>query len=599
MYYSPLSIDEQNILDNFKQNIMLSNSTSNSTFLNSSEYENDRAQILDYESGETRKEMSTTRKLCFIASIVGCVLTVIVFLLLPCESNCPTNVVITTNNWMINYEKKELKGIISTVSSMNDNQFPKNLVFIFRSDKIFPQVSKKKNKNGIMSLLGPSGDVGWHEEMTNEPRSIDCSLIDCDKNGSKDCLVLDDYGQLACISGSGTWIYYTSNNNSMKQTRSDLLDFPLVLPDIDGDQVNELMMTSNGQNNTTDLIILSGATGKTIGKEKQNCIYLHKLQIDNDYTVKFICMVKENTEQQMLKPLGELYLSMTNKTMVTKKLKPPVSKINQHKFYGMRPTTTVQRTITAVQDKELIIENKGSWPRDCSVTLQLVSDKKGIKKTLYEFSGSKMYAMVPIVLSLNMSQFNKKKDNSIHGFIVKFWHWNGTESNYNVEKNRFKRSDAEDMKIKRDLKSQRSNYTNQTLSTNSSVKTKIRYLKETILLIAFNSTDNLKITNTSQSNIVQFCQKTVTSKLSDKKGKVKEDVNSMCQPDLNYQENSLLTTDIDGDGSKELISYYSTFINENNGNNDVSDKWKLRTFIQLIKLESELPKLFAGEMELI
>lgn len=65
---------------------------------------------------------------------------------------------------------------------------------------------------------------------------------------------------------------------------------------------------------------------------------------------------------------------------------------------------------------------------------------------------------------------------------------------------------------KRDAKSIKSNYTNQTNSNNNTLfKTKMRFLKETILLIVFNSTD-MRIENTSQNSIVQFCQKTVTSR---------------------------------------------------------------------------------------
>lgn len=79
----------------------------------------------------------------------------------------------------------------------------------------------------------------------------------------------------------------------------------------------------------------------------------------------------------------------------------------------------------------------------------------------------------------------------------------------------------------------------------------------------------------SQSNIVQFCR---SGKRSD-----------MCQPDLNYQENSVLITDLDQDGSQELVSYYSTFVEMENEPN----KWKLMTYVQLLRLESELPKLYA------
>lgn len=569
------------------ENIMLSTSTSNSSFLNANsaagDYSDDRIQILDCENTRTYEEpMSQTRKICFLASIVGTVLVVLVFLLLPCESNCvaPTAGFMKTRNWMRSYEKMEFKGDINTVVQV-DGPHPRNLVFLYRSDKIFPDLNtNKKNKQrsgGVVNLSGNSGEVAWSREMSNEPRSADCDLIDCDKSGTKDCLILDSVGQLSCLDANGHFIYYISNPKATKQTRKDLLDFPLILPDLDDDKVNEVMMGSpNGKANSTDLIILSGSNGKLLLKEPQNCSNIHKLQIDTDYVIKFICMVKEDTEQQILRNLTDLYTQVSKKPLNLKKLEP-VAKINQHKFYGRRPTTLAQTTITNVQDKELVIENKGAWPRESKVSIKLTSVVNGVKKTHYEYTSSKVYSMVPVPIMLNNS-----KSANIHGFVIKFWIWNGTELNYNLDKSKFKRSTD-----KRDLKAQRSNYTNQTFTNGSIYKTKVFFLKESIMLIVFNST-NMKVENVSQSNIVQFCQRS-----SGPKADKKSDNETVCQPDLNYQENSVLITDIDGDGSKELVSYYSTFLNENHSDDITADRWKLKTFIQLFKLETELPKLYA------
>lgn len=571
------------------ESIMLSNSTSNSSFLNAnSDYAetDDRIQILETDSTRTYHEpMSQTRRICFFASIVGTFLVVIVFMLLPCESNCVANTgFMKTRNWIMNYEKMEIKGDINTaVQSSGEAHHQKNLVFMYRTDKIFPDVNamkknKQKNNGGVMILSGATGEVAWTSEMTNEPKSIDCSLIDCDKSGTKDCLILDEFGQLACLNVNGHFIYYLPNQKATKQTRKDLLDFPLILPDLDNDKVNEIMMTlSNGKSNSSDLVIISGFNGKLIFKETQNCSYVHKLQIDNDFTIKYICIVKENTEQQMIRNLTDFYSKISMKPLNFKKLEP-VSKIPQHKFYGKRTTTYAQETISEIQDKKLTVANSGKWPRDSKSVITLTSQVNGVTKTLFNRTYSKVYAMVPVQLALNSSISGKKGDN-IHGFVIKLWIWNGTEVNYNLEKSRLKRSND-----KRDLKAQRSNYTNQTFT--SAYMTQVFFLKESIMLIVFNSS-NMKVENASQSNIVQFCQRTVNQK--DKRG----DGDSICQPDLSYQENSVLITDIDGDGSKELVSYYSTFINENQSGDIVGDRWKLKTYIQLFKLETELPKLYA------
>lgn len=565
------------------ENIMLSSSTSNSSFLNANgnEFSSDRIQILDCDTYERNYEpMTMTRKIVFLASLAGIFLTCVVFFLLPCESNCVARTgLMKTRNWIKSHEKMEFKGDINTlVETVSD---PKNLVFMYKSDKIFPELNTKKSKQksngGLVTLSGNTGEVSWTREMSNEPRSIDCDLIDCDKSGTKDCLLLDSVGQLSCVDSHGHFIYYVNNIKAAKAARKDLLDFPLILPDLDGDSVNEILMGSaNGKANSTDLIILSGANGKLLLKETQNsCVALHKFQIDVDYVIKYICMIREDTEQQILRNLTDLYNHVSKKPLNLKKLQP-VAKINQHKYYGRRSTTLAQTTITNVQDKELIVENKGLWPRESKTYFKLSSIVNGTRKILKEYSASKVYAMVPVPIVLNSSMNGRKHDN-IHGFVIKFWIWNGTEISYNLEKNRFKR----------DLKAQRSNYTNQTFTATSAYKTKLFFLKESIMLIVFNGT-NMKTENASQSNIAQFCQKTMPSK--EKTDKKSED--SVCQPDLSNQENSVLITDIDGDGNKELVSYYSTFINENNSEDITTDRWKLKTYIQLFKLETELPKLY-------
>lgn len=585
------------------ENIMLSTSTSNSSFLNANATgdfatdTDDRIQILDCENTRPYQEpMTQTRIICFIASIVGTVLVVIVFLLLPCESNCVANTgFMKTRNWIQTYEKMEFKGDVNTIMQP-DGSHPRNLVLLYRSDKIFPDLStnkknKQKSSGGVLTLAGNSGEIAWTREMSNEPRAIDCNLIDCDKSGTKDCLILDSVGQLSCLDGSGHLIYYILNPKATKPTRKDLLDFPLMLPDLDGDKVNEVMMgSSNGKSNSTDLIIFSGANGKLLTKEPYNCSFLHKLQIDKNYVVKFICMLKEDKEQQMFRNLTDLYSKMSKKPLDLKKLEP-AKKIVQHKFYGQRSSTSSQTTLTNIQDKQLDIANKGAWPRESKVSIKLTSKVYNVTKTLYEYEAGKVYAMVPTSFSLNSSANGRKNDN-IHGFVIKFWIWNGTEINYNLDKTRFKRSAHANRfrrsPEKRDLKAQRSNYTNQTFTGSSVYKTKLFYLKESIMLIVFNGT-NMKVENASQSNIVQFCQRTNSK---DKTAEKRSDSDSICQPDLNYQENSILITDIDGDGSKELVSYYSTFINENNSGDVTADRWKLKTFIQLFKLETELPKLY-------
>jgi hypothetical protein len=169
-----------------------------------------------------------------------------------------------------------------------------------------------------------------------------------------------------------------------------------------------------------------------------------------------------------------------------------------------------------------------------------------------------MYGMVPARISFNNIGVAAKS--VINGFVLKFWEWDphkANETDYMIHSKRHKRSPIDP----------------------PAAQTQIRFLKETVVLIVFNSTDT-KIENTSQSNVIQFCRG------------VGEQV---CQPDLNYQENSLLIADLDRDGSQELVSYYSTFVKNVDGDGPAT--WKLKTFVQLLRLEVELTKLFSIEIK--
>lgn len=198
--------------------------------------------------------------------------------------------------------------------------------------------------------------------------------------------------------------------------------------------------------------------------------------------------------------------------------------------------------------------------------------------------------MVPARLSFNNSQNPSKS--AIHGFVIKFWEWSTNETDKLLDKNimnhaknstEFNRFDTV-LRKKRswNLSDQNSNAEKKNDTTNSKdeptnlsnkiasetvLASQMRIIKETIVLIIFNSSD-IRIENTSQSNIVQFCR-------SDGR-------NEVCQPDLNYQEQSILIEDFDQDGSQELVSYYSTFVE----NENEATKWKLMTYVQLLRIEN-------------
>lgn len=130
----------------------------------------------------------------------------------------------------------------------------------------------------------------------------------------------------------------------------------------------------------------------------------------------------------------------------------------------------------------------------------------------------------------------------------------------------------------------------------ASVSSYIRYtnftahdISERIVLVSFDKFQTHNV-NVSQTDIVQIC--------------AREPIDTqvplpMCQPDLEYQEKSLMIADLDGDQSHELISYYSTFVAPESyspKNTNPYDIWRLTSVVRVIRLETELPKLFVSDI---
>lgn len=296
--------------------------------------------------------MSNSRKICFILSLLLCILPAILFLWkLPCSdpNTCPAKSErMHTFNWIRNYETVELKGAINVVQGLHRRSM--NLVFMYRGNHFFTNDDTNNHhsagtiskRNGIISLIASSGQVAWYDELVQfvEPRIIDCNLIDADLSGNKDCLIIDEYGEMSCINPiSGQWIWHLAEHTS---NTPEKLNFPLVLPDINGDRVNDLLIacTITTRNRTFNAFkLISGAKGTQIGQNFiiKNCSYIHKFQIDAQFRIFYNCIINE-TDIRKTESLQELYLQMTNQTVQLPASGTDIQK-NQHKFYGQRKDT--------------------------------------------------------------------------------------------------------------------------------------------------------------------------------------------------------------------------------------------------------------------
>ncbi|XP_055707749.1 uncharacterized protein LOC129804457 isoform X1 [Phlebotomus papatasi] len=504
-----------------------------------------------------KKGMSGGRKILFFLSIGLCIFVTVGFLwLLPCSDSATCSSgekKIKTHNWLRDYEKIELKGIINTVTGLKGRG--KNLIFMYRSDRVFAEFDENDHHtNGIISLIGRGGQVAWYDEMPEEPKSIDCTLLDVDKNGEADCLIVGQMGQLGALDPvSGEWLWHISPRigNSSK-IPEDAVDFPLILPDLDGDGVKDLLQIGPSETNQhNSLFLISGATGRILGKSYTvaECESVHKLTIDRNFRINLSCWRNESSVSYV-KSLDDLYRLWTNNALKVDALSKPET-IEQHRLLGQRKNTENQINIYPSGGKELIIENRGKCPHHCNMTVRLMDEKQNHEVLIR--NGTGIYGMVPTILSLNTTK------STLNGFIVKFWEWTPAAGEF--------------FRKRREFPEIIRNHTHSPLEP----ILRMRVLREVVLMILFNSTDT-RVINTSQNNIVQFCLEEHGEEI-------------FCQPDLNYQENSLLIADLDEDGSQELISYYTTFISSDNE----KENWRLITYVQLLRLESELAKLNDSE----
>lgn len=558
----------------------------------------DSVNILQNEKSNDR--MSPLRKALFILSILICFLTIIVFLwVLPCSELGECSVSPTHKSkrpsWENPYHDVELKGAINIVDGAVGHD--KNLIMLFRGDVVNPEHSegvRLSNDNGIILIVGNSGKVGWFIRQPRLPTDVDCSLIDVDNDGTKDCILIGKEGLFAAFNPTAGTVYWYLHNHEVNSKPFDSVDFPLIVMDIDEDGISDMLAPCSVDENKShnSLIFISGYRGSIIGQPLaiNECTSINKLQIDKDRIVSFTCKNSTSLSESLkVITFDELYKCITNKPFNSKWNNWTVTK--QHQVFGQRKETENQRNIYSVDGRKLIVENTGHCPNNCKVTVQLIDERTGKENISWEYIAPRVYGMVPATLVFNNS-INMLKHH-ISGFVLKFWQWNvspksvnrydrNTDNNYNIFNNIIDQH-IDGGKIEKSSRITRNATPGKPL--NKSENMTINRLTERVVLVTFNATD-IHIVNASQSDVIQICY----NKNND----------IICQPDLSYQENSLLISDLDGDGSQELITYLTSFmcpesavVDEFPGDDFKCDAdWKLRSTVRVVRLEAELPKLY-------
>lgn len=660
-------------------------SDANSTFCSgmNSDYDYDRhhmdaddVAILDNGEAssscksEYRKPMSSGRRYCLTASIALCFLSVFAFVwMVPCneEGICPAMVDrLKAHSWLHNYTKIEFKGGVNVVNGAR--RWEHNLVFLYRGDDFFPEFRPDNSKrNGIISLVGSTGAVAWFDEMSVEPMLIGCHLLDIDLNEQPDCLIVDKYGELSAINPvSGQW-YWRSQERSARQEAD--LEFPLILPDLNGDGVGEILTVTGSVTSSKSsdhqpkeqrncLRILSGRNGRPIGEgfKVRECDVVGQLQIDSPTSITFNC-IRNATKAVRSKTLPELFALITNKSLIGKSWKttmkyPEDNVYHHHHHQSGNPAESPKngpRNVYSLSGRELLMDNRGNCPTNCNVTLILSENRGGKVHILYNFTMSAMYGMMPMQWHLQNSAIKAaaapasvpvpgsgtRTHAAITGFVIKFWKWDNNDpmkvNNNNVHRSAIKKKDSAAFgneilakindgskmanKIHLKLKSDKMATSKPLLSGNASTirshhlteaeeilqrkprKTtnrsseggeekhfsvssyKMHSITESVILILFVGNET-RIENISHSNVVQFCRNERNAVLT-------------CQPSLANQANSVVIVDIDQDGSQELISFTSSFVQApHEGEEAVAQDWRLVTYVRLLRIQfSDLSNL--------
>ncbi|GLV43197.1 uncharacterized protein CBL_14124 [Carabus blaptoides fortunei] len=534
-----------------------------------------------------RKPMSHIRKLFFSLSILICFLTIVVFLwVLPCseDETCPSVSHQTkTSSWEKPYHGIELMGPINVVKGVTGHS--NNLVFLFRGDVINPNPIQGLQNippkgGGAICIMGETGKVAWYVPRQRLASEIDCTLLDVDNNGDTDCIMAGESGLLEAINPlSGAIQWYLHIHNTTTTTIITSVDFPRLILDVDNDHVNDLVTSCslNGSNHNI-LVIASGRVGNVLGTPHivKDCDTVHKLEIDQNF-LSYFCQKGLEIKKSFMS-LHDFYFQVFNRTMMK-------SNITIKKQHSESNSHGDQRMIYSVNGRQLIVNNQGRCPGSCSVSVQLIDQRfNRAGNVMWSYNGTDMYGMVPAKLTFKSSENNiNSLQGHVNGFILKFWQWYSTKSDRSYNRDYF----STEKIVKRNLLD---NITNLKLAwyfpvvrlkrslplvdfRNVSVTEQM--LTERVVLITFNSS-TFNIVNASQSDVKQLCAQNLER--------------MYCQPDLSLQENSVLIDDLDGDGSKELISYLSTFSGDYDEHENV--KYQLQSSIKVIRLESELPKLY-------
>lgn len=390
------------------KNYSLSDMDEFNTNVNTVESTMDNVSFLQ---SDISNKMSFPRRCAFIASILLCVFTVVIFLWgIPCSEagSCASSKwQDRTTSWELPYNEMELSGAVQVVDGAIPNT--KNLIFIYRGNHMRHVTNPINNNiNGVILIVGNSGKVGWFTPERRIPTEINCHLLDVDGDNQKDCIVTGTDGLFAALNSvSGTYQWHVHKKGY--DLKIALVDFPVLVKDLNDDNVSDLLtvVTMYPSTNHNSLIIVSGAKGNILGDPipMEECFSI-KLLSETD-TITYIC---KNGTTEAVRVISSSVLKKMLKRDQSKDhtQSPPV--LQKRVNISMKKNIGNTRETFINGPGKLKVENWGECPNSCRVYLKLMLERNGTTNNPWEYTANNVYAMRPSSFAFA---------NSIRGFVIK------------------------------------------------------------------------------------------------------------------------------------------------------------------------------------
>lgn len=388
------------------------------------------------------KKLSAKRKLLLAFSIVLCFITIVVFLwVLPCSGDqiCPIQI----PNWNRHINGLEFRGSISIISEHMFGICFKNSFFA------------EKNGGGAAALYASTGDIAWFNSKSEQTLGIDCSILDVNGDGKLDCLIQKETCLEAVDSKTGTTVWNMHSHLSKPNVIEDV-DMPIVVDDLNGDGVHELLTVIgiNGQHNV--LALLSGKTGMTVHEYVvKACPEIHITKYDKQ---SLIHSCKNGTHVAYYKILFmELKKAFLD---------------HDYKVQALESNYSAsQETTYTIGSKILRVNNTGHCP-DCIAEINVLNSNNTLLFKRYD----RTLIMKPKIFTFRETKQNKLiLKGHLQGYILKLWTWSHTFNRKQFIKN---------MTVESNL------------------------IREQIVIITCNETD-IHVINASITELAQLCYQIV------------------------------------------------------------------------------------------